>query len=169
MQPKIIKERAILLAGLSFYGDPFDTSNAWTEENQIGLLWQRLIRYFENHEDALEVNLHQCANYEVHIHGPETKSAGLSEVFVGVKIPNIDRVPHDLLVKVLPIAQYAVFTLKGKAIVGDWGREIDAWMDENGFREAYGYTFQYYDERFKGLDKVDESALDIYVPIKAVK
>ena len=38
-----------MLVGLSFYGDPFDTSGVWTEENHIGRTWQRLMSYLEQH------------------------------------------------------------------------------------------------------------------------
>ena len=41
MDPKIIEKATILLAGFSFYGNPFDTKDPWTEENEIGKVWQR--------------------------------------------------------------------------------------------------------------------------------
>ena len=166
MQPKIITEKSIILAGMSFYGDPFDTSNAWTEENQIGRLWQRLMRYFERNRDALSWDLHQTANYEVHIYGPETETEGLFEVFVGFKITDISLVPYDMVVKVLPPTGYAIFTLTGKAIFEDWEKEIRAWLDENSYQDAYPYNFQYYDQRFKGLDRIEESQIDVYIPIE---
>jgi hypothetical protein len=34
---------------------------------------------------------------------------------------------------------------------------------------SYKYGIQYYDDRFKGLDKIEESTLDVYVPIKKVE
>ena len=36
MQPTIVQKGEIVLVGMSFYGDPFETSAGWTEENQIG-------------------------------------------------------------------------------------------------------------------------------------
>ena len=45
MQPKIIRADQIMLVGMSFYGDPFETSAGWMEENQIGRLWQRFMAY----------------------------------------------------------------------------------------------------------------------------
>ena len=166
MQPKIITEKSIILAGMSFYGDPFDTSNAWSEENQIGQLWQRLMHYFERNRDALPWDLHQIANYEVHIYGPETETEGLFEVFVGFRITDISLVPYDMVVKVLPPTKYAIFILTGKAIFEDWEKEIKAWLDENSYKEAYPYNFQYYDQRFKGLDRIEESQIDVYIPIE---
>ena len=166
MDIKIIDEKLIILAGMSFYGDPFETSDAWSEENQIGRLWQRLMSYIENHQDSLSWNTHQGASYEVHIFGPEIDTQGLFEVFVGLQISEVAKIPYDLTVKVLPPTAYAVFTLTGKAIIEDWEREMMAWLGDNGYKEAYPYNFQYYDARFKGMDRIEDSQIDVYIPIE---
>ena len=168
MEPKIIQQEALLLAGMSFYGDPFASSDPWSEENQIGRVWQRLMRYIESHANDLAWDPLKTPYYEVHLFGPETEAQGLFEVFVGARIKALDRLPYGLVAKRLPASQYAVFTFKGRAIVDDWEREILTWLDQNGYQEAYPFNFQYYDERFKGLDPVDDSIIDVYIPIDAV-
>lgn len=166
METKIVNETSIILAGMSFYGDPFDSSDAWSEENQIGRLWQRLMTYLESHQDSLPCNMEQGASYEVHIYGPETETKGLFEVFVGLRIFEVENVPFDLAVKVLPPTTYAVFTLTGKAIIEDWEKKMMAWLEQEGYRETYPYNFQYYDARFKGMDRIDESQIDVYIPVE---
>ena len=166
METKIIDENSIILAGMSFYGDPFDSSDAWSEENQIGRLWHRFMTYLERHQDFLDGAMHQGASYEVHIYGPETETKGLFEVFVGLRISEVANVPFNLTVKILPAATYAVFTLTGKAIMEDWEKEMRAWLEQQGYREAYPYNFQYYDARFKGMDRINESQIDVYIPIE---
>lgn len=167
MQPRIIQEEMIVLAGMSFYGDPFDTSNPWSEENQIGALWRRLMAFLQSHQDFLNLDFHQSPFYEVHIYGPETETEGLFEVFVGMKVPDISSMPIELTAKVLPAATYVVCTLKGKAIMEDWETELLSWIEENGYREAHPYHFQFYDERFKGMDRIEELILDVYIPVEA--
>jgi predicted transcriptional regulator YdeE len=167
MEATIIALEPILLAGLSFYGDPFNASDVWTEENQIGQLWQRFMKYLKHHQDELDETFQHGPFYEVHLYGPETESEGLFEVFVGSRIPGIEELPYHLMAKRLPSTQYAVFTLSGKEIVGDWEQEILAWLDQNGYRESYPFNFQYYDARYKGLDSVDDSEIDVYLPIEA--
>jgi len=54
----------------------------------------------------------------------------------------------------------------GTEIACDWGQETELWMKENGYREAYPFSFQYYDHRFLGLDRIEESEIDVYVPIE---
>ena len=168
MEPKLIQHEVLLLAGLSFYGDPFANSDPWSEENQIGRLWQRLMQYIEDHGNGLGWDPHGLPFYEVHLFNPHTETHGLFEVFVGMEIQSIAHLPFGLVAKRLPASCYAVFTLEGQVILGDWEREILAWLDENGYRETYPFNFQYYDERYKGLDPVDESVIDVYIPVEEI-
>jgi predicted transcriptional regulator YdeE len=167
MQPKIIHQEMIILAGMSFFGDPFDTSSPWSEENQIGALWKRLMAFLQSHPDALHLDLQRSPYYEVHIYGPETETEGMFEVFVGLNLPEITRLPLEMTAKVLPATKYACLTLKGSAIMGDWETELLTWIEENGYQEAHPYHFQLYDERFKGMDRIEESILNVYIPVEA--
>jgi predicted transcriptional regulator YdeE len=166
MQPTIVHKDEIILMGMSFYGDPFQTSAGWTEENQIGRLWQRFMAYLGEHAEKIRHPLPVPASYEVHVYGPETMTKGLFEVFVGLAVEKLEAVPADLLVKFLPPTNYAVFTLQGEQIASDWHVEIDSWIQSAGYRHAHPFSFQYYDERFKGLDQLSDSQLDVYMPVK---
>ena len=103
--------------------------------------------------------------YELHVTHEETAVKGEYEVFVGVEVEALEDVPVCLLIKILPATDYVVFTLEGEAITSDWSKMIQEWMGQSGYRQAYGYAFQRYDQRFKGLDQIEESVLDVYVPI----
>lgn len=167
MQPKIIEPKQITLVGMSFYGDPFDTHAGWDEDNQIGLLWKRLFAFLQ--KDAVFSFLSQfSAWYEVHIHSDETLAKGLFEVFVGVEVDlnRLADLPPQLLVKNLPSTEYAIFTFEGEEISSDWEKLLEAWMIASEYQSGGSYNFQYYDNRFKGLDRISESVLDVYIPIK---
>ncbi len=165
MQPIIVQKEEIILVGMSFYGDPFETSAGWTEENQIGRLWQRLMGYLSENAGAIQQRVPIHASYEVHVYGPETITKGLFEVFVGIPVERLEAVPVDLLVKILPATQYAVFTLQGVQISSDWHLEIDQWIAGAGYQQALPFSFQYYDARFKGIDQIEELILDVYIPV----
>ena len=78
-----------------------------------------------------------------------------------------EEVPIELLVKILPSTTYAVFTFKGEQITSDWARMIyHEWMAGSGYQVAHKYSFQLYDQRFKGLENLDDSEIDVYVPVK---
>jgi AraC family transcriptional regulator len=167
MEPKIIDRGQILLVGFSYYGDPFATSAGWTEENEIGRLWHRLETFLGKYRDRVKHIRDETVAYEVHVEHEETASKGYYEVFVGMEVERLDDMPIEMVSKELPATKYAVYTLSGDQIVSDWAKEVyDEWMPGSGYERAYGYGFQLYDARFKGLDRLDESELDVYVPIR---
>lgn len=167
MEPRITLQKKMTLVGLNFYGDPFKTSGFWTEENEIGRVWQRFGSYCAAHPELLEAIAVQGIAYELHIYHPDTLTTGEFEVFVGFEATSIDEVPLELSVKLLPPARYAVFTLHGQQIASDWSRMIQDWAAKSGHEVDRSHSIQRYDERFKGLDRADESTLDAYIPLKA--
>ncbi len=167
MEPKLVETQQMLLVGFNFFGDPFELSGGWTEENEIGRTWKRFIRFQEEHPQRLKhVTTYEVA-YEVHIYHEETPQTGEFEVFVGLEVEELEEVPLELCVKILPPATYAVFTLHGEQIVSDWAMMIFAeWLPQAGYEGEHTHSIQRYDERFKGVDSIAESILEIYIPIK---
>lgn len=172
MEPLIVSKERMILLGAGFFGDPFSLSGEWTEENEIGRLWKRFMKYFSENKEVFSLFKDRDVAYEVHIENDETKTKGHLEIFVGMELDKpynktLDKIPHDLLVKILPASMYAVFTLKGEEIVGDWPMKIySEWLPGSEYELAHNFGFQYYDKRFKGMERVGESELDVYVPIK---
>jgi predicted transcriptional regulator YdeE len=165
-KPKIVKLDRLILAGLSFFGDPFAASAEWTEENEIGRLCRRFLEYLEKNEARVKSLFTSQISYEVWTWNEEATAIGHFDIFVGMEAETIEAVPYDLLARILPPCEYAVFTLKGQEITTDWNKPMyEKWLPQSGYGEAYPYQFQYYDQRFKGMDQVAESELDIYVPV----
>lgn len=167
MNPKIIRNESIILAGLSFFGNPFETKDPWSEENEIGLLWQRLMAFMgQNGAEYKRLITKEGVFYEVHIYHPDTSKTGEFEVFVGAEINQAGELPVEFVLKILPPTSYAVFCLEGEQINSDWPHMIyQEWMPQAGYISAFPYSFQYYDHRFKGMDNLAESVIDVYVPI----
>lgn len=167
MEPTIVEKGKITLVGFSFFGDPFAEGGGWTEENEIGRLWNRFMGYLADHRPRIKHVKDDAVAYEVHVETEETAPKGHREVFVGMEVEKLEDVPVELLVKVLPAATYAVFTLEGEQIASDWSKMIQEWMLGARYESAYPYGFQLYDERFKGVDNLAESVLEIHVPVKS--
>lgn len=165
MEPKIVDRAQITLVGFSFFGDPFKLSGGWTEENEIGRLWQRFMTYFVAQRERLKHVVSATVCYELHIEHAETRRTGEYEVFVGVEVNQLEDVPVEITIKILPASTYAVFTLTGREITSDWPNAIEAWLTQSIYRRAATYGFQYYDERFKDMQHIEESVLDVYVPV----
>lgn len=166
MKPTIIRMPTLRLLGMSFFGDPFSTHGGWDEKNEIGRLWARFMDYMGVHEERLASLTESGALYEVHVYHPETITKGLFEVFIGAKLKAQGGLPVDLLMKELPQNEYAVFTLKGDEIVSDWHLSIDEWIVSAGYERNQPFSFQLYDERFKSMERIEESVLDVYMPVK---
>ncbi len=169
MEPRIITEKEWLVVGMSFYGDPFSQVSGWSEDNEIGILCTRFIAFCSQNPTAIKHVLDPDVFLEIHVETDETAKKGFYEVFVGLRVSKLEDVPIKCVLKILPATQYAVFTLKGEQITADWGKLIYSdWMPSSGYCMSFKYGIQYYDSRFKGLDKIEESTLDVYVPIKKI-
>ena len=168
MEPKSFKRAQLNLVGFSFYGDPLRLSPGWTEENEIGRLWSRFMAYAEQYREQMgAIVTNPGIAYEVHIYNDDTMATGVFEVFVGVELADTAQAPIDTVIKVLPETQYAVFTIQGQAIVGDWPLSIyQEWLPQSDYELAHEFHIQYHDGSFKGFDRLDESSLDVYVPVK---
>lgn len=172
--PTIVKLDRLILGGFCFFGDPFRSSAGWTEENEIGRTWQRLMNFIKARRETLS-HFRMDASYELHLLHPESEQTGEYEIFVGLEYLSTpaehpfsdDEVPFEMCVKILPASTYAVFHLEGAEISSDWHALIyKNWMDSSGYIEAYPFSFQLYDEQFKGLDQIEDSVLDVYMPVK---
>jgi predicted transcriptional regulator YdeE len=168
MKPTIVKRDPIILLGFSFFGDPFALSGAWTEENEIGRLWSRFLSYLGQNGARLK-HVKGDVLYEVHVRHEETASKGHFEIFVGVEVEELEGVPVEALVKIVPAGQYAVFALQGEQITSDWPALVHSeWLPELGYRALQDYGFLVYDERYKGPQNLQESELEAYVPLVSV-
>lgn len=161
MQPIIQHHPRLILAGVSFFGDPFHSHAGWTEANEIGRLWQRLMRILSTPDSGYGF---PTESYEIHLQYPETPQTGEYEVFVGFAIETLDRVPVELCLKILPESDYAIFTLRGEQIHGDEPL-IDRWLATSDYQLVRPIYVQRYDQRFKGLDRLAESEIDLMVPV----
>lgn len=167
MEPKIVEKGEMLLVGFSFFGDPFADSGGWTEGNEIGRLWQRLMAYLQTRGSRIRHLCEPGVMYEVHVIDEEAMVRGHFQVFAGLEVDALEDVPTELLVKVLPSTTYAVFTLRGAEILSDWTKVIDeGWLAGSPYEQAHSFGFQRYDARFKGVDQIEDSVLEAWVPIR---
>ena len=166
MEPQIVEKPQMMLLGFGFFGDPFSLSAGWTEENEIGRLWKRFMAYLAEEGQQIRHVVSDAVAYEVHIYHAETPQTGEFEVFVGMEVSRLDDMPLEMSAKILPPATYAVFSLEGEQIASDWPLLITSeWLPEAGHQADHSHSIQRYDERFKGLQRIDESVLDVYIPL----
>ena len=153
--------------GLSFYGDPFADSAGWTEENEIGRLWKRFEALYAEHRGELPPPATPGWMYELHLWDAETERTGHYEVFIGYPVADARTAPTSLLLKVLPATRVARFTVSGGAIASESSfQEMEAWIASQGLSRRDQWICNLYDESFKGVDNLDESSMDVCIPVE---
>lgn len=165
MNTELVHLEPMLLGGLSFYGDPFSKRGGWDSENEIGKVWNRFSQYLAEHPDRP----YSCGKnwmYEIHITGSETAEKGHIEVFVGEEV-NTPQLPFALSVKFFPAGDYLKVTLSGLEIESDWWMRLDdEILPSMGLKQDGRYVIQVYDQRFLGMDRLDESVMDALIPLQ---
>ena len=78
-----------------------------------------------------------------------------------------DHTPEGMCTRVFPTQRYAVFTHKGSLInlKATFDYIYGTWVPKADYELAGTDDFEYYDDRFKGMDDPN-SEVDIYIPIK---
>lgn len=95
--------------------------------------------------------------------------AELFDYTIGMEKDSYIEIPEGFEEIKIPANKYAVYTFKGK-IEGNNVNEFindvfSKWMPEEKLEcGSAGYSFEYYDERWK--EDSDESEFDVYMPIK---
>lgn len=164
MKAEVVKLGPLLLGGMCFYGDPISVKGGWDSENEIGKTCTRFTKFVsENPVRPYSVN--NPLIYEVHIYGNETLSKGYFEVFVGEEV-NTAELPIELSCKFIPASDYIKLTLYGSEIASDWWKDIDTDVFPSfGLKRNCGYIIQAYGDGFKGMDNIEESVIDAYIPV----
>ena len=168
MEPRIIEQGEMTVVGMVYYGNPFKAAGGTPEHNEIGKLWGRFNTYLDGHRQAFKHAVDTKIGWELHIGTDEYEETKEYFVMVGIEVCKIEDLPAPIFAKVLPAGPYAVFTLKGEQMTGNWGKAIhEEWLPSSAYEEVYSCTLERYDEdRFKGWGD-PESEVEIWVPIKA--
>ncbi len=169
MNVRLVERGRMILVGMSFYGDPFNRASAWDEDNEIGSLWRRFGAFIAAHPLSIADQADgDKVGYEVHIQSDETPKTGRYEVFVGVEVRSLASPPLLLSAKILKPAEYAVVTVRGDEMEGDWMEKMYAELVPSLARApdpVGAFSIERYDERFKGMDRLAESEFDYYIPL----
>ena len=82
------------------------------------------------------------------------------------EVKDLSSVPVNMVGKVIPEHQYAVFTSRGLSeIKNTFQFAYKEWLPKSEYVPADCFDFELYDDRFKGADN-PETVIDIYIPIK---
>ena len=90
-------------------------------------------------------------------------------VLIGDAVSDFSNIPNGMVYRKIPAAEYAVFTHKGKffpdGLPRSYGYIYSKWFPNSQYKADSSFNFEYYEHgRFKGVD-VDDTEIDIYVPL----
>ena len=153
MEPRVVTLSQFFVVGVAVYGD-----------GKSGLFpkaWDMYMRMAKNIE-LKNPKVGYGVEYYTEEFGKEHKFFYMACGEVG----DLNSIPASLVGKVIPAHTYAVFTSKGS--VNELKRVFQyayhEWLPKSKYKIADWYDFEYYDERFKGMDN-PESEIDIYIPV----
>lgn len=174
MESEIIDRKEFKLIGMDYYGT---LKSAGREgENAVADLWQRFTDFCEAKWELIdEYVANPKLSYEMHIWNEEEyQDTGNFHAFVGVEVNDVEYLPLELVIKKIPGGKFGKFTFRGGEI-GDWERMIyDQWMPDSDYGvetfEGYSLDIQcYHEEEFKGVDRLEDSKMEVYVPLVEYK
>lgn len=159
MEPKIVNKDAVKLVGIIYHGD----NKNW----EIPKLWEEFLPMIKRIPNSLPTG----EAYGVCFYTESFSKTGLFYYMAAVPVSNLDDIPVELVGKTLPASEYAVFTHKGPAvgntntIKDTYGYAYGTWLPKSQYESAFGYDFEYYDDRYKGNENRD-SEIDVCIPIR---
>lgn len=167
MEIRFENRKALLLCGVSFFGNPFTNAAAWDSENEIGSLWHRFFKLKKSWNVSNNTS-NDYKSFEMHIEHPNTKKNGLYEVFIGEEISDSICAPISSCIKYIPKSEYAVITVNGLEVQEDISKTLEIELHKiSNYSINKAFSLLVYDKRFKGMDKLSESILEYWIPLKA--
>ena len=129
---------------------------------EIPPLWDKLRN--TKSEIKNQVSPPQCIGLEYY--QPDFMETNLFWYMPAFIVEQLDEIPMLMCAKSIPAGFYAIFTHRGPitTIHQSFDYFYREWLPASDYEMRLPYDFEFYDERFKGMD--ENSALDIYVPVK---
>lgn len=168
MKSKVVTKKLIIM-GLDFYGDPFSIAGEWSQDNSIGLLWKMFHKRLQKSVYKSNTNVDHSLYCELHQFDEDFKLNGHYGLMVGVGLKALDEIPSDFVMKTLAENTYLELELQGHDITSDYYELAkECLLDYPEYQVDPSYMIQLYDDRFKGMDRVEESIITAWLPLKIV-
>lgn len=168
MNSEVIHLDELYIGGAVFFGDPFSQKGGWDGENEIGKTWARYMEFRNKNEEYLHLKGDGFC-YEIHVYNEKVHETGIYEIFIGEAINDV-KISYHMSVKYFPPLDYLKVTLRGHEIISDWWLKVDKEiLPSLNLKRIHNFSMQRYDERFKGVDKIESSELEVLIPVEKVK
>lgn len=156
MEPKFIEKDSFPIIGIELKTTTHKGKNFKAiPEFWNKILKQGLIHHIPNREDpdtvlGICMDFHQDENFSY---------------IIGAEVTNTEEIPAGMVAKVIPAAQYAIFTAVGRipdSIQKTVKYIYKEWLPQSAYQRRNSADFELYDERCR---KGENAEVDIYIPI----
>jgi predicted transcriptional regulator YdeE len=106
-----------------------------------------------------------AARYIIITWGGETEVTYKHFLYVGMEVSRIQAPPLDTIVKILPAAQYAVFSTWVYELDKVWRYALEEWLPASPYQEP-GFIIQRYDRLRYLQARPPKREIDIYIPLR---
>ena len=84
---------------------------------------------------------------------------------MAVEVLNFDRMPVEMLGKVIPESEYAVFTVKGLSAIKDaYTFAYGEWLPRSGWKHTLNFDYEFYGTKFANPDDPN-AEFEICIPV----
>jgi AraC family transcriptional regulator len=158
MEPKFITRSSFPVIGFELKTTLKDNQNT----KQIPEFWgkimaEKLIDKIPNRKDEKE-SLGVCTDFNM-----EDQSF---IYMIASEVTSTDSIPDGMVMRIIPEAEYAVFTVKGeipKSIQDAFAWIFNEWLPNSEYDHSDSADIELYDDRCCGGDA---SEMDIYIPVR---
>lgn len=174
MNEELIEMEKTFFIGLNHKGSI--SENAEEFEDEVNNLWLELSNFCEEKWDLIDDDIvNPQFSYEIQIWKPEDlEENGTLDVFAGLEVEDLNSIPLQFTGKVLSAGKYLKFTLEGEEIHGweefilqEWLPDSEYWL--RSFDDYVFHVQRFHEEKFKGIENIAESELDILLPVEKVE
>lgn len=149
--PQLIRKNQMTMLGVS------ELANSRVD---VPALWKR----FEQIQPRIYHAVSQ-SRYVIITWGPETELSNKHFIFTGVEVQKLEAPPVSAVIKILPAAQYAVFTGWIREFDELWNYAMNDWLVESQY-DMPGFVIQVYDAYRYFRSNQSKREIDLMIPLR---
>lgn len=152
MEPRIVRMGERKLIGMAYHGK--------NENDEIPRFWQK---YWDRIAEL--PNRSRPGESYGFCFSIEGEEGGGFFYLMAVEVSNFDRMPVEMLGKVIPESEYAVFTVRGLAAIKDaYTFAYGEWLPKSGWRHTLNFDYEFYGTKFANPDDPN-AEFEICIPV----
>ncbi|WP_373898241.1 GyrI-like domain-containing protein [Haloimpatiens sp. FM7315] len=152
-KPTIVKKSAFKIIGMKYFGK--------NQKDEIKALWNQ----FYNRKEEIQNKIEGSKYYGIcQLFSGSSKFSYIASVIV----KNTECIPKEMVSKIIPCSQYAVFSHKGSlnSLGQTYGYIYGVWLPNSGYEHSTLPDIEEYIGEYYNCENHEECIINIYIPIR---